>query len=189
MATDHAQHPSSHGDDGPGPLNHETTDISLEGVGKLALGFIVVLLTISAGMYGTFRLLDRQSRADQAPMSKINADRPVVDVAGAPLMNAPNTLDASGRQPAGPALLTNEPLWLRDVRAGHLAATTTYGWVDKDAGVVRMPVERAKQLILDAGLPSMAMPAAPADTAADPAADPAAAGAAAPATATPPAGH
>jgi len=185
MATDHAQHPSSHGDDGPGPLNHETTDISLEGVGKLALGFIVVLLTISAAMYGTFRLLDRQARARQAPISKINADRPVVDVAGAPLMNAPNMLDASGRQPAGPELLTNEPLWLRDIRARQLAATTTYGWVDKDAGVVRMPVERAKELILDGGLPVTAVPAA----AVDPAAEPGATDAPAPAATTPPAGQ
>lgn len=182
MATDHQHPPSSHGDDGPGPLNHETTDINLEGVGKLAIGFIVVLLTISAAMYGTFLLLDRRSRADQAPLSKINADRPVFDNASAPLMDAPNALEQRGRRPAGPELLTNEPLWLRGIRARQLTATTTYGWANKDAGVVHMPIERAKQLILDGGLPATAEPA----VAVDPAADPAAAAAADPAAAPAP---
>ena len=35
MATDHGAHNA-----GPhGPINHETTDIDLEGVGKITLGF------------------------------------------------------------------------------------------------------------------------------------------------------
>ncbi len=63
MATDPQHHRSSHGDDGPGPLNHETTDISLEGIGKLTIGFVVILLVVSAAMYGTYRLLDRRARA------------------------------------------------------------------------------------------------------------------------------
>ncbi len=57
-------------------------------------------------------------------------------------------------------MLTNEPAWLRDVRAQQLAAATTYGWVNKEAGVVRVPIERAKQLILEAGLPATTAPAA-----------------------------
>jgi hypothetical protein len=31
---------------------------------------------------------------------------------------------------------------------------TTYGWIDKNAGIVRIPVERAKELILERGLPT-----------------------------------
>ena len=29
----------------------------------------------------------------------------------------------------------------------------TYGWVDKSAGVVRIPIERAMQLLVERGLP------------------------------------
>lgn len=187
MATDHQHHQSSHGDDGSGPLNHETTDIALEGVGKLTIGFVAILLIVSSAMYGTYRLLDRRARAADTSVSKINADRPVANAANAPLMDAPNAFEGRGRQPAGPKLLTNEPAWLRGIRTAQLTATTTYGWVDKDAGVVRMPIERAKQLILDAGLPATAAPAEAADPAADPAAAPA--GAAAPAAPPPPAGQ
>ena len=45
MATDPHHNPrTSHGDDGAGPLNHEPTDISLEGIGKLTIGFVIILL-------------------------------------------------------------------------------------------------------------------------------------------------
>jgi hypothetical protein len=187
MATDHHHPRTSHGDDGPGPLNHEPTDISLEGIGKLTIGFVIILLVVSAAMYGTYRLLDRRARAADAAASKLDKGYGRVDVAGAPLMNAPNALEAGGRLPAGPKMLTNEPVWLRDVRAQQQAATTTYGWVDKEAGVVRVPIERAKQLILEAGLPATTAPAAaPEPAAAAPA--PAAPGATTPA-ATPPGAH
>ena len=184
MATDHHHPHGSHGDDGPGPLNHETTDISLEGIGKLTIGFVIIVLVVSAAMYGTYRLLDRRARAADVAVSKLDRGQGRVDVAAAPLMDPPNALDASGRQPAGPKLLTSEPDWLRDIRAQQLAATTTYGWIDKDAGIVRLPIERAKQLILEGGLP--APPAAAAPAAAAPAPAPGAAGTPSPA-ATPPA--
>lgn len=178
MATDHHHPTSSHGDDGAGPLNHETTDIALDGIGKLTIGFVLVLLVVSTAMYGTYRLLDNRSRAADTSVSKMNEGRATVDIATKPLMNRPNNMESWGRQPAGPKLLTNEPLWLREYRARQLAATTTYGWVNKEAGVVRLPIERAKQLLLERGLPVTAAPAeAVAPTTADgtaPAAAPAA---------------
>jgi len=30
-----------------------------------------------------------------------------------------------------------------------------YGWVDKQAGIARIPIERAKQIIAEKGLPSL----------------------------------
>ena len=161
MATDHHHPASSHGDDGTGPLNHETTDIALDGIGKLTIGFVLVIAMVSAAMYGTYRLLDNRARAADAPISKMNEGRPAVDVARQPLMDRPNELESQGRPMAGPKLLTNEPLWLNQYRAQQLAATTTYGWVDKDAGVVRLPIERAKRLLVERGLPATAAAAAP----------------------------
>lgn len=185
MATD-PHHHGSHGDDGAGPLNHETTDISLDGIGKLTLGFVLIILVVSAAMVGTWRLLDRRARAADTSVSKINADREAADVAGAPLMDQVNTLERRGRQPAGPKLLTNEQVWLRGIRASDTAAVTTYGWVNKDAGVVRLPIERAKQLILERGLPVTTPAADAAAPAADAAASPSAAPVAPTATPAPP---
>jgi hypothetical protein len=158
MATDHDQHHHSHGD-GAVPLNHETTDISLDGIGKLTIGFVLVLVVVSAVMYGTYRMLDSRARAADTSISRINADRRPADVIRAPLIDQANRLDRQGRQPAGPALLTNEQAWLRENRARVIAVQTTYGWVNKETGVVRLPIERAKLLIIERGMPATTPPA------------------------------
>lgn len=40
---------------------------------------------------------------------------------------------------------------LADVRAAEAEAATTYAWIDPAKGVVRLPVERAVELALEAG--------------------------------------
>ena len=167
MATDHDHHLSSHGDDGPGELNHETTDISLEGVGKLTIAFAVILCVVSGVIYGSYRLLDaRAVQADMTRMRALDAGRAAATPERPGLTNAPNTLDRVGRLPAGPKILTNEPAWLADIKSAQTQALTTYGWVNKEAGTVRLPIERAKQLLIERGLPVTQPPAtepAPAD--------------------------
>jgi hypothetical protein len=164
MATDHHHQHSSHGDDGPGPLNHETTDISLDGIGKLTIGFGIVLLIVSAAMYGTYRLLDRRATSQDTSLERAadyggEAKKALTTPS---LMDRVNTAGDAGRPAAGPMLLTNEPRWLADVKATQHAVLTTYAWVDKSAGTVRLPIERAKQLIVERGLPKAVATTAPA---------------------------
>jgi hypothetical protein len=54
------------------------------------------------------------------------------------------TMTAIGK-PAGPQppLLVNEPGNLSTLRAKEHETLTTYGWVDRNAGMVRIPVEPA----------------------------------------------
>jgi len=52
-----------------------------------------------------------------------------------------------------PNLLTDEPDNLSRFRAQEQDVLSTYGWVDKNAGVVRIPIERAKALLLERGFP------------------------------------
>lgn len=52
-----------------------------------------------------------------------------------------------------PNLLTDEPSNLARFHAQEDQTLTTYGWVDKNSGVVRIPIERAKALLLERGLP------------------------------------
>ena len=63
-----------------------------------------------------------------------------------------------------PRLLVNEPATLADLRKHEHELLTTYGWVDQNAGVVRLPIERAKDLLMERGLPVRgAQPAAAKD--------------------------
>ena len=65
---------------------------------------------------------------------------------------------ASARRRPPPNLLTDEPRQpaRRSATQRRRGCSTTYGWVDKNAGVVRMPIDRAKRLLLERGLPGAA---------------------------------
>lgn len=54
--------------------------------------------------------------------------------------------------PAMPRLQVSPPLDLQQFRAREEEQLHTYGWVDRRAGVVRMPIERAMELVLQEGL-------------------------------------
>ena len=58
------------------------------------------------------------------------------------------------RLPPEPRLQTNPRQDLSDLRAREDQLLNSYGWVDKNTGVVRIPIERAMQLIVERGLPT-----------------------------------
>jgi hypothetical protein len=59
--------------------------------------------------------------------------------------------------PPPPNLLTDEPGNLKHFRASEEELLDTYGWADKNAGVVRLPIDRAKELLLERGFPTGAI--------------------------------
>jgi len=46
-----------------------------------------------------------------------------------------------------------EPTNLARFRASEDEILSTYGWIDRNGGVVRIPIDRAKALLLERGLP------------------------------------
>ena len=44
---------------------------------------------------------------------------------------------------------------LAELRAGEEADLNSYGWIDREKGKVRIPIDRAMRLILDRGLPEV----------------------------------
>jgi hypothetical protein len=57
---------------------------------------------------------------------------------------------------AEPRLQADPPRDLREHRRREEALLSTAGWVDREAGVVRIPVERAMELVAERGLPHRA---------------------------------
>ncbi len=88
-------------------------------------------------MYGLFMVLDRY---------EVKND-PIVSPLALPA-NPPN------QAPPGPAALQTTP-WkdLKDFRAEQNAHLHGYGWVDEKAGIARVPIQKAKELLLKQGLP------------------------------------
>ncbi len=53
-----------------------------------------------------------------------------------------------------PRLESNERLEINDFRGQEEKTLNSYGWVDQQAGVVRIPIDRAMQLVTQRGLPT-----------------------------------
>jgi hypothetical protein len=53
-----------------------------------------------------------------------------------------------------PRLETTEPLEINDFRLQEEKTLNSYGWVDQQAGVVHIPIDRAMQLLAQRGLPT-----------------------------------
>jgi hypothetical protein len=118
---------------------HAPPPVEGDGVHYAGLGWFIVVLSVTtvfcmALVWGLFELLEY--RTTQADPARPALARPI------------------GEMPPAPNLLTNEPVNLQDFRKREEAALTTYGWADAANQSARIPVERAKELILQRGLPT-----------------------------------
>ncbi|HYL79843.1 MAG TPA: hypothetical protein VEU07_03470 [Candidatus Acidoferrum sp.] len=68
--------------------------------------------------------------------------------------DAPPSPLAKREAPSEPLLQVAAPKDLAEMRAAEEKTLTTYDWVNKQAGTVRIPIERAMQLLAERGLPA-----------------------------------
>jgi len=64
----------------------------------------------------------------------------------------PLPVGASSQLPPEPRLQVNAPADLRHWRAAEDALLDNYAWVDRDNGIVRIPIDRAMKLVEQRGL-------------------------------------
>lgn len=72
----------------------------------------------------------------------------------APAVEFPLAAQQERRLPAGPRLQAIPANEIFEFRQRENAELSEYGWVDRNAGTVRIPIEQAKELMLQRGLPS-----------------------------------
>lgn len=133
-------HTDAHG----APLNHETRDVSLGGAPRFAIAMIVFLAVVFAFIWFVYA----RWRADT------DASRPRVPAI---------EVREGDRLPPLPRLQTTPATDLRGFQESESLVLTTYGWVDKEKGVVRIPVSRAIDLVAERGLPAPIGAATPAE--------------------------
>ena len=57
------------------------------------------------------------------------------------------------KRPSGTVLQSDPHAELVVIRQIEDSVLSTYGWVDKDSGIVRIPIDQAMELLLKKGLP------------------------------------
>lgn len=116
-------------------VGHEERDLSLRPIALAAVGLTVVVLLAFLSMQLLLTwFAGIQSRRSAAP---------------SPLAGAYGM-----KQPPAPRLQTEPVADLYQLRARDEALLHGYGWVDRDAGLVRIPIERAIELVAKRGLPA-----------------------------------
>ena len=107
-------------------------------------GLAVVVIAIYLIVSGMYSFLDRyerrQNQANVSPMTTPKADTRIITPEDP--LSFPQ-----------PRLEADERTQLTDYIQKQDQKLLTYDWVDKDAGTVRIPIDRAMDLIAERGLP------------------------------------
>lgn len=103
------------------------------------VAFVVGLMIVSVIAFGVAILMVRL--VSQEP---VTIGPPSAGVAAAPVPAPPPNVVARA----------DPNLEYRTMVAQSLADLMTYGWVDKDAGIARIPIDQAMQIVVVQGLPS-----------------------------------
>jgi hypothetical protein len=134
---------------------HEANVVHLAGV-----AWFIILLSISVVFIGWLMvemfdsLEGRQQRAEiESRPSPFAAQRPKLPPAPR-LQLAPDSEEQIEKHEP-PDLKTQSPLQeMAELKAKWKDHLTYYGWVDEKTGVVRIPIDEAKKLLLERGLPT-----------------------------------
>lgn len=134
MATHEAEADLEYGPTPPDAL-HEHTDIEPSVAWKFAIWLVAGMAVSVAIVYGTFwffekneQALDRTTQAFPLAVGQVRA-------------------------PPMPHLQTQPFKDIYLLRQHEAQQLESYAWVDKGAGIVRIPIERAMDLVLEHGLP------------------------------------
>jgi len=146
MANKHGHEP----DDGQSESKaYETRDVKLRPLVVFIAGLAVVGVVVYLVVFLMLRLFGGQAAREDARVAPTSVSRP-----------APGP--GEERLPPEPRIQANAAADMDALRRQEDARLTTYGWVDRQAGIVRIPVDVAMTQILEEGLPVRQPDGAPA---------------------------
>ena len=133
MAELHQPHAtrSAHAAENP-EVHHEESDVNITGIFAFGVGLTVVAGIVCLLIFVLFRYFEVREAARVAPAYPLAVSREAL--------------------PPEPRLQTNPREDLAELRAKEDELLTSYGWVDRNGGVVRIPIDEAMRLTLQHGL-------------------------------------
>lgn len=129
---------SEHGDSnshGNPDVRFEPTDVSTRPIVGSVLGLAVFTLVFTFIGHLVYHGLAAREQAASPPVN-------------------PLAEKYAAKEPPLPRLQIHPKIDLDVLRAAEHKTLTSYAWVDKDAGIVQVPIERAMEMLLAKGLPA-----------------------------------
>jgi hypothetical protein len=115
---------------------HEHAEVDIRAILAFAASLAVVVAISAALVYGVFAVLEKQAEGRDPQVS--------------PLAPPPD------QAPRGTQLLRDEPGNLRKFRQEETGKLEGYGWMSQGEGIARVPIDLAKKLVVQHGLPARA---------------------------------
>ena len=126
----------------PGGAGHEHTDANVWMIVQFAIWLLVSAVIVHTGVYFMFRVFVDQREA------KAPAEFPLA-------------VGQERRLPAGPRLQRFPANEIYEFRTGENERLNSYGWIDRNAGTVHIPIADAMRMTLERGLPARPQTAPP----------------------------
>ena len=117
----------------PSSSGHETRDASVRPIILTGVVLAVTIVLVGLIVYGAFQYLARRP-ATSAISNPMSAGDPQI--------------------PPEPRIEEHPAIAIQELHAQEDKILSTYGWTDKKAGVVRIPIDRAMELQLMRGFPT-----------------------------------
>jgi hypothetical protein len=136
---DHNAHDHGH-DHGNAGVSHERRDVNVFQISAFGIGLLLGCIVVVFAMWGMFTFLFHREDARNA--------------GGA----TATMLNERAKQPPEPRLQREPKVELKDLRSDEEAILNSYGWVDPNKGIVRIPIDRAIDIVAQKGLPSKPSP-------------------------------
>ena len=122
-----------------GSTAYETRDIRVRPLAAFVAGLTVVGVFVYLVVFVLLRLFSSQAANEDAQVAPASMAKPA----------------AAGeeRLPPEPRIQANPEADMAALRLQEDAILTTYGWVDRAAGVARIPIDVAMKQVIEEGLP------------------------------------
>lgn len=109
---------------------YEGIDLATRPIFGFGIALAAVVLIVAGVLLWQFQLLDTQAASGQAPL---------------------HPLAAETEEPPEPRLLADPRAHYDEYLTEQRARLSEPAWLDKDAGTVRVPIERAMELVIEQG--------------------------------------
>jgi hypothetical protein len=112
---------------------HEASEVNVRAISSFGVGLFLGVIVAAFLMWFLFDQLVKRDAAHETPPEPMEAANPK-------------------KEPPEPRLQVTPPIDLQKFRAAEEEKLNSYGWVDPEKGVVRIPVSRALDLVAKDGL-------------------------------------
>jgi hypothetical protein len=113
-------------------LGHETRDVNAWAVGRFAIALVLLCIGAVALLFGLFRYFESAYGGPAQPIA----------------------LDDARALPPAPTLQRTPVLDLQRFRAAEDEVLNSYSWIDREHGIVHVPIQVAMEMLAKQGLPS-----------------------------------